>query len=103
MSGKFTTVRLTLNGEHFEILVRPDPALNYKLGRRMELSQIVAVDEVYSDSSKGLRVSAEKLQKYFNTTDIFKVEEIILEKGELLLTTEQRLSLIHISEPTRPY
>ena len=94
MSGKFTTVRLTIDGEHFEILVRPDPALNYKLGRSMELSQVVGVDEVYSDSSKGLRVSAEKLQRHFNTIDVFKVEEIILKKGELQITTEQRRRLV---------
>ena len=94
LSDKLTTVRLTIDGEHFEILVRPDPALNHKLGRRVELSQVVAMDEVYSDSSKGLRVSVEKFQKYFNTTDIFKVEQEILKKGELLLTTEQRRTLV---------
>ncbi|MBI2183334.1 MAG: ribosome assembly factor SBDS [Thaumarchaeota archaeon] len=90
MSTKFTTVRLTISGEHFEILVNPDNALNYKLGRKIELSQVIAVDEVYSDSSKGLRVSAEKLVKFFRTQDVAQVAKAILEKGELQMTTDQR-------------
>jgi len=28
-SSKFTTVKLTIGGEHFEILVNPDSALSY--------------------------------------------------------------------------
>lgn len=94
MSSKLTTVRLTLEGEHFELLVKPDPALGYKLGRQIEVSQVVAADEVYSDSSKGLRISSEKLTKYFHTTDFTQIAEAILKRGELQLTTEQRRKLI---------
>lgn len=94
MSAKFTTVRLSVAGEHFEILVNPETALSYKLGRKVELSQIVAVEEIYSDSNKALRVSAEKLTKAFKTTDIMKVAEIILKDGELQLTTDQRRKMV---------
>lgn len=94
MSTKFTTVRLTITGEHFEILVNPDNALSYKMGRKVEVSQVIAVDEVYSDSSKGLRNSAEKLTKYFHTSDVAKVAKEILDRGELQLTTDQRRRLI---------
>lgn len=94
MSGKFTTVRLTVGGDHFEILVHPDNALNFKLGRNVELSQVIAIDEVYSDSSKGLRASSEKLQKHFNTINHAEAAQIVLEKGELQLTTEQRRKMM---------
>lgn len=94
MSSKFTTVRLSSGGEHFEILVYPDPALDFKIGKKVEVSQVVAVDEVYSDANKGLRVPAEKLMKNFKTTDLLKVAEIILKKGELNLTTDQRRRLV---------
>lgn len=94
MSGKFTTVRFTVSGEHFEILVYPDNALNFKLGKNVELSQVIAIDEVYSDSSKGFRASAEKLQKHFNTTNHAEVAKIILKKGEIQLTTEQRRKMV---------
>jgi ribosome maturation protein SDO1 len=94
LSSKFTTVRLNSDGEHFEILVHPDPALDFKFGRNVEISQIVAVDEVYSDSNKGLRVPSEKLLKHFKTDNFLKVAEIILRKGDLNLTTEQRRKLV---------
>lgn len=94
MSSKFSIVRLSTEGEHFEILVHPDPALDFKFGRNVEVSQIVAVDEVYSDANKGLRVPVEKLRKHFKTTDFLQIAEIILRRGDLNLTTEQRRKLI---------
>lgn len=93
MSSKFSTVRLTVEGDHFEILVHPDPALDFKLGRKVEVSQVVAVDEVYSDANKGLRVPSEKLTKAFKSSNFLQIAEIILRKGELNLTTEQRRRL----------
>lgn len=94
MSSKFTVVRLVLDGERFEILVDPKSALDYKMGRQIEPSKIIAIDEVFSDASKGLRIPVEKLKKFFNTTYASEVAEIILKKGELQLTAEQRRSLI---------
>ncbi|MEM1985884.1 MAG: ribosome assembly factor SBDS [Nitrososphaeria archaeon] len=94
MSSKFTCVRLTIDGEKFELLVRPDQALSYKMGKQIELSQIVGIEEIFSDAAKGLRVSEEKLQKFFRTTDFYKIAEIILKKGELQLTLDQRRKLI---------
>lgn len=94
MSSKFTSVRLTVDGERFELLVRPDPALNYKTGKPLELSQIIGIEEVFSDSAKGLRISEDKLKKVFHTTDFYTIAETILKKGELQLTLEQRRKLI---------
>ncbi|MFI5420332.1 MAG: ribosome assembly factor SBDS, partial [Nitrososphaerales archaeon] len=54
----------------------------------------VAVDEVYSDANKGLRVPTEKLAKSFKTTDFLQIAEVILRKGDLNLTTEQRRRLV---------
>ena len=52
---KLTIVRLSLDGNKFEILVKPDPALEYKLGKRTDLSGILVSDEIYSDANKGSR------------------------------------------------
>jgi len=60
----------------------------------VEISQIVAVDEVYSDANKGLRVPTEKLQKHFKTTNFLQIAESILRKGDLNLTTDQRRRLV---------
>ncbi len=90
MAARLTVVRLTVEGEKFELLVKPDPALDFKLGKRTDTSNILASDEIYSDSNKGTKVSNEKLMKYFKTTDTAAVARIILERGELNMTTEQR-------------
>jgi ribosome maturation protein SDO1 len=93
MSNKFTSVRMTIEGEHYEILVYPDPALNYKMGRQVDPASVLAIDEVYFDSSRGLRASADKLKKHFKTEDHAKAALEVLRRGELQLTQEQRMRL----------
>ncbi len=93
MSTKFTNVRLTIEGERYEVLVYPDPALNFKMGKQVEPSQVLAIDEVFADSSKGLRASADKLKKHFKTEDHAKAALEVLKRGELQLTQEQRVRL----------
>jgi ribosome maturation protein SDO1 len=93
MSTKFTSVRMTIDGDRYEILVYPDPALNYKTGKQVDPTQVLAIDEVFSDSSKGLRASADKLKKHFNTEDHAKAALEVLRRGELQLTQEQRMRL----------
>ncbi|MEM3186451.1 MAG: ribosome assembly factor SBDS [Conexivisphaerales archaeon] len=94
LTDKMTTVRLTVGGERFEILVNPDTALAYKQGKKFEISQVLASDQIYTDSSKGDRASSDKLIKAFHTDSILKVAEIILQRGELQLTTEQRRKMV---------
>jgi ribosome maturation protein SDO1 len=94
MSDKYTTARLAKGQDHFEVLVKPQQALDYKLGKQVPISQVLLIEEVYSDSSKGTRASEEKLQKYFGTSDPVKIAEEVMKSGELQLTTEQRRQLI---------
>jgi len=56
-----TVVKYSFEGEKFEILVKPDPALEYNLGKKKDLSSVLVSDEIYTDSSKGTRASTEKL------------------------------------------
>ncbi len=94
MVDKASVVRYSFEGEKFEILVKPDPALEYKLGKRKDISPILVSDEIYSDSSKGTRASTEKLLKAFKTEDTTAIAEKILQKGDLNLTTDQRRKMI---------
>jgi ribosome maturation protein SDO1 len=94
MSEKFTTARISKSGEKFEILVKPDPALEYKMGKQLGISQLLVIDEVYSDAGKGTHASAEKLQKAFGTEDPIAIAEEIMKHGELQLTTDQRRQLV---------
>ena len=94
MDTKVTIVRFSVEGEKFEILVKPDPALDFKIGKRKEISGVLISDEIYSDSNKGTRASTEKLMKAFKTTDSNAIAIIMLEKGELNLTTDQRRKMV---------
>ena len=93
MSERYTIARITCEGERFEILVRPQPALDYTSGKNMSLSEVLVTDTVFIDANKGTKAGEDKLKAAFNTTDIRKVAETILNKGKLQLTTEQRRKL----------
>lgn len=83
--------RLDRSGDRFEVLVEPELAHDRKEGdTKVELSEIVAVEEVFLDAHKGDRAPADLLQKVFGTSDIMEIIEIIIQKGEIQLTTEQR-------------
>lgn len=94
MVDKFTIVRLSAGNEKFEILVKPDPALEYKLGKKMDISNIMISDEIYSDANKGTRSSTEKLMKQFKTTDQLEIAKQIMDKGDLNMNTDQRRKMI---------
>ena len=94
MVDKFTIVRLNAGNEKFEILVKPDPALEYKLGKKMDISNIMISDEIYSDANKGTRSSTEKLMKQFKTTDQLEIAKLIMARGDLNMNTDQRRKMI---------
>ena len=89
-----TLVRYSFEGEKFEIMVKPDPALDYKLGKKKDISAVLVSDEIYTDSGKGTRPSTEKLFRAFKTEDPTEIAEIIMQKGDLNLTTDQRRKMM---------
>ena len=89
-----TVMKYSFEGEKFEILVKPDPALDYKLGKKKDISSVLVSDDIYTDSSKGTKPSTEKLLKAFKTEDMTEIAQIILQKGDLNLTTDQRRKMV---------
>jgi ribosome maturation protein SDO1 len=51
---------------------------------------VIGIDEVFSDSNRGLRAPGDKLKKHFGTDDHAKAALEVLKRGELQLTQEQR-------------
>jgi ribosome maturation protein SDO1 len=94
MGEKHTIARITKDNEHFEVLVKPEKALDYRLGKISSISEVLIAETIFSDANKGTKVSEETLRKAFGTTDQLKVADIILKKGTLQLTTEQRRKMI---------
>jgi ribosome maturation protein SDO1 len=94
MSDKYTIARLTKGNEHFEILVKPDKALEYRTGKNARITEALAAEIIFADANKGTKVSEEQMRKAFETTDPLKIADEILKKGTLQLTTEQRRKMI---------
>jgi ribosome maturation protein SDO1 len=94
MSEKYTVARIIKDNEHFEVLVKPQKALDYRTGKMKSLAEVLVTETIFSDANKGTKVSEENLRKAFGTTEQLKVAEIILQKGTLQLTTEQRRKMI---------
>lgn len=82
--------RLEYYGEHFEILVDPDLAADFKRGQDIEVEEILAVEDVFKDAKKGDKASEEAMMKAFETTDPLEAARIIIRKGQVQLTAQQR-------------
>ena len=91
---EYVIARLEKSGSKFEILVDPDKALKYREGSLKDINEVLVGDIVYKDVKKGDKASPQELQKNFGTTDIKIIADVIVKKGELQLTTEQRRKLL---------
>jgi len=94
MSEKFTVARLTKDDELFEILVKPQKALDYHNGKILAITEVLATETIFSDANKGTRISEEIMKKAFKTIDPLKIADEILKKGTLQLTTDQRRKMV---------
>jgi len=82
--------RLSSHSTTFEILVDPELAMAVKSGQSDDIRGILAIDKVFKDAKKGDKAADEMVQKVFGTTDVLKVAEEIVRRGEIQVTTEQR-------------
>lgn len=94
MSRDYTIARISISGENFEIIVKPDSAFAFRSGKSIPISDILITDAIFTDASKGLRASEKRLKEAFGTTDPLEIAKIILKKGALQLTAQQRRQLI---------
>jgi ribosome maturation protein SDO1 len=94
MGEKYTVARFTKDNEHFEVLVKPEKALQHRMGKISAITEVLVTETIFSDANKGTRVSEEALRKAFGTTEPLKVAETILKRGTIQLTTEQRRKMI---------
>lgn len=79
-----------IKGKNYEILVDVDKALQLKQGKDVSVENVLAVNEVFHDSKKGLHVSDSDLNDAFGSSDINTVAEKIIKQGELQIPKEYR-------------
>ena len=85
--------RYSSHGLRFEILVDPNLAYQYRRNNKIELTDVLATDRIFRDAKKGEKASDSDMQRVFRTTDPLQIADIILMKGELQITADQRRRL----------
>lgn len=86
--------RLESHGERFEILLDPKAMDLIKQGKEVDLTEYLAVEDVFKDARKGTRPETAKLTEAFGTVDPIEIAKRIVEKGEVQMTAEQRKELL---------
>ena len=85
--------RWETGGSRFEVLVDPEAVQELKDGKDIDLTDKLALDQVFKDAKKGDKISDEYLEKTFHTRNIAEIAKQIVRKGEVQVTTEQRHKL----------
>jgi ribosome maturation protein SDO1 len=80
-------------GSRFEVLVDPTAVQDLKDGKDVDLTDKLALDQVFKDAKKGDKVSEEHLEKTFHTRNLAEIAKQIILKGEVQVTTDQRHQL----------
>jgi len=91
---EFVIARMEKHGERFEVLVRPEAVQQIRDGKPLNVLDALAIDTVFRDAHKGTKAPAEKMKELFETDDPLKVAELLIKKGEIQLTTEQRREML---------
>jgi len=82
--------RWETQGSRFEVLVDPQAVQDLKDGKNVDLSDKLALDQVFKDAKKGDKISEEHLERTFHTRNLAEIAKQIVLKGEVQVTTEQR-------------
>lgn len=91
---KMSVAYLNRHGKRFEVIIKPDLAFSFKIGQTKSFAQAIVTETIYLDASKGLKASEEQLLEFFGTADPMEIISLILIKGKIQLTTEQRKQFI---------
>jgi ribosome maturation protein SDO1 len=81
--------------KRYELLVDPTLVDQFKENPdSVRIDEFLAIDEVFHDARGGERPTSEAIENTFATQDIVQIAQIILEKGSIQLTTNQRKVMV---------
>lgn len=87
--------RMERGGKRYEILVDPDLVDDWKSNpENVELGDLLAIEDVFHDAKDGERPTAEAIDNTFGSQDLLVITKMILEKGSIQLTTNQRKAIV---------
>lgn len=79
-------IKYKLNNKNFEIACYRNKAVNWRNGQEKDISEVLQINEIYENANHGIVAKKSDLNKFFPNKDKDEIIEIILEKGEILLT-----------------
>jgi len=83
-------VRLKKGAKRFELACYPNKVLSWRDGKEADLSEVLQVQTVFTNVSKGVAAKKDELAAAFGTRDTAAIIRTILEKGELQLGERER-------------
>jgi len=87
---KAIIAKIDKDGKHFEILVDPELAYDLKENKSVSIGRMLAINQILTDSKKGLKASPADIEKAFHTQDVETIAPIIVKEGDIQLTTDFR-------------
>ena len=93
LGGK-TLVRLQTHGKRLEMVVNPEEAWLLKQGDEVAIDDVVEGFIVFENFSKGLKMNEDDLSDIFETDSEREIAKLMLLKGDLQLTIEQRRAFV---------
>lgn len=86
-------VRLNKAGKRFEIAAYRNKVLSWRNKIETDLDEVLQIDSVFTNVSKGMLASSKDLKEAFGTSDQKAICVQILDKGELQISEQERQSL----------
>ncbi|WVF68851.1 SBDS family rRNA metabolism protein [Kwoniella sp. CBS 6097] len=83
-------VRMKKGGKRFEIACYQNKVSEFRSGVETDLSEVLQIEQVFTNVPKGLVAKKDDWAKCFATDDMAKVIEEILRKGELQINNLER-------------
>jgi ribosome maturation protein SDO1 len=83
-------VKLKRGGKRFEIACYKNKVVNWRNGVEPDLDEVLQIDSVFANVSRGILAKASDLQQCFGTTDKMEVCQFILRKGQLQVSDKER-------------
>ena len=84
------TARIKTRGKPFEILVDLDSALNLKKGLNVNIMNVLAIDQVFTDHKKGMKAAEKDLMECFGTINVQEIAAKIIKSGEIMLPLDYK-------------
>jgi ribosome maturation protein SDO1 len=83
-------VRLRKAGKRFEIACYKNKVMDWRSGTETDLDEVIQIENIFSNVSKGALVPQEDLKKAFGSTNVQEIIHEILKKGELQVGEKER-------------